>query len=193
MLLSIADIFENSSLLYFKFTKISNPLPSPSSKNLLQIQKLATISRKIFSKESAGREISLCNAFLLSLPPRNTSLREVSHGGSGKNRATCSFPKGSSPREVGRAGWGQVHEGSRRNFGNSLAPNLGLSNLSKGPARLGDPSPFFRNRLEGEGGELNETSRQIALSRYRPCLHREGTHPFLPCAGSSRNSTGDRA
>lgn len=92
---------------------------------------------------------------------------------------------------MGRAGWGQVHEGSRRNFGNSLAPNLGLSNLSKGPARLGDPSPSFRIASRGRGG--NETSRQIALSRYRPCLHREGTHPFLPCAGSSRNSTGDRA
>lgn len=62
------QIFLKTSLLYFKFTKISNPLPSPSSKNLLQIQKLVTISRKIFSKESAGREISLCNARISFYP-----------------------------------------------------------------------------------------------------------------------------
>lgn len=81
---------------------------------------------------------------------------------------------------MGRAGWGQVHEGSRRNFGNSLAPNLGLSNLSKGPARLGDPSPSFRIASRGRGANWTKrVGRSLFLDTGHACTRKEPTRSFL--------------
>lgn len=182
MLLPIADIFENSSLLYFKFTKISNPLPSPSSKNLLKIQKLVTISRKIFSKESAGREISLCNARISSYPSLHVipAYGRYPTVGQAKIVQLVPFPKVVHPARWAALGGVKY---TRGRGAISVIPSrqiLGYRTWAfEGPCAFRRPFPLLQESPRGGGGriERNESADRSFSIQAMPA---QGRNPPVP-------------